>query len=51
MVIALMGILEKEASAQLQRWIRVPQSLLSRARELTEGVENDLDAPLDPDDE
>src|SRR5690625_5239889 len=29
----------------------VPQSLIAHARELTRGVEVDLDAPLDPDDE
>lgn len=51
MVVALMGTVGKEASAQLQRVSPVPQNLLSRACELTEGVEIDLDAPLDPDDE
>lgn len=43
--------LDHDAHASPQHILPVPKSLIERARELTDGVEVDLNQQLDPDDE
>jgi len=48
---AFLDFLDQDIRQNPHHVKNVPQSLIARARELTRGVEVDLDAPLDPDDE
>lgn len=48
---AFLHLIAQDLRARPDRVGAVPQDLLARARELADGVEIDLDAPLDPVDE
>lgn len=48
---AFLDFIERDASARPERIGMIPDDLMARARDLTAGVDVDLGAPLDPEDE